>query len=371
MSLAPTVAPRASPLLDIPPEIGLEIVQLALIATPSSILVAVSKQFNALVCKIIYRTVVLDRLSRVARFHRTVRSKSPEFLETHVRALAVTCPSYSTEARVQLEGIVAACTGLRTIAIPRPGILTSALISATRPSELIIQKFDAMTPFEWDPPFAQALSDDPGAHLSQNITHLRICEPGAVWHSPLATLRFFGALAGLTHLALARHVSPDSFWRSNNDSVFVNEIRTLLAARASLKMLVVHLFPARWPKPTRVAASLCNHSCLCKALMRVADADKRLIVLATGWDTLVVLEESGGFSDFFMTASPEASHGNWSLGGSISFWENWRMSDKRVVSLATGWEPETLPDATKWTYPTVSNELVEGHNFWENWLTRE
>ncbi|KAF7351107.1 hypothetical protein MSAN_01673200 [Mycena sanguinolenta] len=201
---------RRSPLRDIPTEIGLEIVELALLFTSPTVLALVSKKFNALVCKIIYRTVVLDSLFRIALFHRTVSLKSSEFLATHVLALAVTSnTAYNTTARNQLEDIVAACTGLRTLAIPRPGILASSKTSRTRPIELIIQKFDAVTPFEWEPPFAQVAVDSPAPHLSQNLTRLRLCEPGEVFHSPLASLEFFGALPSLTHLALARHVNPE------------------------------------------------------------------------------------------------------------------------------------------------------------------
>ncbi|KAJ7270024.1 hypothetical protein B0H12DRAFT_1229281 [Mycena haematopus] len=360
---APPVMSRGSPLRDIPIEIGLEIIELSLLSTPPTTLALVSKRFNALVCKIIYRTIILDDIFRIALFHRTVSLKSPEFLSTHVLALAVTSRTrYTVEARNQLEYIVAACTGLRTLAIPRPAILASSMTSRTQPTELIIQKFDAVTPFEWDPPFAHDLVDSPAPHISQNLTHLRICEPGEVFHSPLASLEFFGPLAGLTHLALARHVNAENAERTLNDGVFVKEIQKILETRPSLEMLVVSLFPVRWPLSTRVATSLCGHSCICKALIRVANADKRLVILATGWDTLV--------PDHFSSLTfnhPHANHGSTRLGN-MSFWENWRMSDKRVVSFATGWEPEILlQDSRKWTYPTVPKELIGGHNFWENW----
>ncbi|KAF7362258.1 hypothetical protein MVEN_00572200 [Mycena venus] len=357
MSSAPA---RASPLRDIPTEIGLEIVELALLSTPSTILALVSKKFNALVCKMIYKTVILDRLSRITLFHRTVLSKSLEFLGTHVLTLAVTSRSYTTEARIQLEQIVAACTGLRTLAIPRPGILASGVISRTRPIELIIQKFDAMTPFEWDPLFAQEIVVSPAARISQNLTRLRICEPGQVWHSPLETLEFFGSLPGLTHLALARHVNP---YGGLNDGAFVSEIRTLLETRPELKMLIVSLFPAAWPRQVPATFSLCGHSCICKALIRLADTDKRLVVLATGWDTLLEPDK-----DPRSPFPPHVNHGSARLGV-VSFWENWRMSDKRVVAFTTGWEPEIVADAVKWTYPTVPTELSDGSNFWGNWLT--
>ncbi|KAJ7772113.1 hypothetical protein DFH07DRAFT_216502 [Mycena maculata] len=361
------VAQRA-PLLDVPTEIGLEILELALIATPSAAatLATVSKRFSALVANIIYKTVILGSLEAIALFNRTVRSKPAIFLETHVRTLAITCSSsYDTKARVQLEEIVAACTGVRILAIPRPGILTSALISRTRPAQLIIQNFDACTPFEWDPLFDQA-PESPAAHLSTPLTHLRICEPGIVWHSPGSTLDFFGPLPHLTHLALARSISPEPNF---NDRVFVQEICTILASRAGLKMLVVSIYPARWPKPTRAACSLCSHSCLCKALIRVSETDKRLVLLTAGWDTLVE-EDPFGFPDLRSTSPPFANHGSWRPGWR-SFWENWRMSDKRIVSLASGWEPEISPDAVRWMYPSLPVQLRERRNFWENWLVME
>ncbi|KAJ6497653.1 hypothetical protein C8R45DRAFT_983731 [Mycena sanguinolenta] len=359
------VVSRRSPLRDIPTEIGLEIIELALLSTSPSALALVSKKFNALVCKIIYRTVALDGLSRIAQFHQTVSLKSPEFLGTHVLALAVTSKTvYNTTARNQLEDIVAACTGLRTLAIPRPGILASSKTFRTRPIELIIQKFDAVTPFEWDPPFAKDMVDSPAPYISQNLSRLRLCEPGEVFHSPLASLEFFGPLPRLTHLALARHVNPD---RTYNDGVFVNEIRTILETRPRLEMLVVSLFPVRWPHPLRIANNLCGHGCICKALIRLADADKRLVILAAGWDAIVEKFPPG---DYFssLTSPPHANHGDTGLGN-MTFWENWRLSDKRVVSFATCWEPEVLQDAPRWTYPTVREELFGGHNFWENWAT--
>ncbi|KAJ6631601.1 hypothetical protein B0H10DRAFT_1753956, partial [Mycena sp. CBHHK59/15] len=224
----------------IPVDIGLDILELALIETPPTTLLLVSKAFNALVSTIIYKTVVLDSLQKVALFHRTIASKPPDFLATHVKTLAVTAERYTSEARTQLEDIIAACNGLRTLVIPRPGVLAATRDPRATPTELVIQKFDAVTPFEWDPPFAHA-AERPAAHLSAALTHLRVCEPGDVWHAPRAMLEFFGALPRLTHLTLARHVNAPN---EQNDDVFVVDVRALLEARPALQMLVVSLFPA-------------------------------------------------------------------------------------------------------------------------------
>ncbi|KAJ6589879.1 hypothetical protein DFH09DRAFT_1140338 [Mycena vulgaris] len=363
----PLVASRtlAAPLLAMPAEIGLEIMELALMDTPARTLAVVSKSFSALVSNIIYKTVVLGSLSAIALFHRTVRSKAPEFFEKHVRTLAVTAPDYNPMARAQLEEIVAACSGVRTLAIPRPGILVSPLTPQISLHELTLEKFDAMTPFEWDPQFGVA-AQSPAAHLSARLTHLRICEPTDAWHSPLETLEFFGALPDLTHLALARAITRQDFSMHPNDGVFIAEIGALLARRPPLRMLVVSLFPARWPKPTRAACSLCHPACLCKALGRLARADRRLVVLIAGWDTLVE-QDDRGVPEFDSTAPRHVNHGS-GRPGCVNFWDNWRMSDKRMVSLAAGWEPEVLPGAVPWSYPAVPIHLRERHVFWGNWM---
>ncbi|KAJ7686524.1 hypothetical protein B0H17DRAFT_1071863 [Mycena rosella] len=368
----PAVASGRAPLLEMPAEIALEIMELALINTRMSTLAIVSKKFSALVSNIIYKTVVLRSLEAITLFHRTVRSKAPGFLYAHVRALTVCAPYYDSMARAQLEEIVAACSGVRTLAIPRPGILASPLISWTIPSdtsfELILEAFDAVTPFMWDPLFDVAAAS-PAAHLCARLTHLRICQPTTLWHSPLETLAFFGPLPRLTHLALARALCRQDALSHPNDGAFLAEVRALLARRPPLRMLVVSLFPARWPKPTRAACSLCHPACLCRALGDLARADRRLVLLTVGWDTLVE-EDPLGNPDFEGTAPPYANHGG-GRPGCVSFWDNWRMSDKRTVSLATGWEPEILPDAVEWSYAAVPDQLRGRHNFWEHWLVPE
>jgi len=78
-------------------------------------------------------------------------------------------------------------------------------------------------------------------------------------------------------------------------------------------------------------------------------------------------EDPFGHPDFQSTSPPFANHGS-GRPGFKSFWESWRMSDKRVVSLTTGWEPEVSKGAVQWTYLSLSTELRQRTDFWENWL---
>jgi hypothetical protein len=284
LSLALIAASKTAPLLDIPTELGLEILELGLTHTTFSTLAAVSKAFSALIASILYRHVVLDSLETMSYFYRTTKSKSPDFLDTHIKTLAVTIEPwrFTPAARRELESIIAACTGIRAVSVTRPGILAQSLSHLrphyTFPSEVTIQAFDAITPFEWECSDG-ATPPCPAAHLSSSLTHLRISEPGDTWHSPLSILAFFGSTPHLTHLSLARRMDANT----DNDQVFVDEVSVLLASRANLRMLVVRIFPAQWPyyfDPTVTAVD----SSIWAALESVAAADTRLILVPAGFD---------------------------------------------------------------------------------------
>ncbi|KAK7057579.1 hypothetical protein R3P38DRAFT_2841834 [Favolaschia claudopus] len=310
LSLALVAASRTAPLLDIPTELGLEILELALTHTPFTILFAVSKSFSALISTILYRHIVLDSLQTLSLFSRTAKSKSPEFLDAHIKTLTVEIEPwrFNAAARIELERVVAACTGLRALAVSRPGVLCHSLSYPTLPralpSEVTIQSFDAS---------AAPSASSHAAHLSASITHLRISEPGDTWHSPLSILAFFGSTPHLTHLALARRMDANI----DNDQVFANELRYLLANRRNLKMIVVRVFPAHWPQycddsyPGAAGTVSAESSSIWAALATVAEFDKRLILVSAGFKNRgvdsVVYEESvvprvgrrRGFSDFW------------------------------------------------------------------------
>ncbi|KAJ6589878.1 hypothetical protein DFH09DRAFT_1027015 [Mycena vulgaris] len=282
LSLALVAPSRAPPLLDIPTELGLEILELSLTHTSFTTLSAVSKAFNALISSILYRHVVLHSVETTSLFYRTVKSKSPLFLETHIKTLAITIEPWrvTPTLRIELERIIVACTGLRAISVPRPGILAEPLSRhRTLPSEVTIQSFDTTALLGWERPFAHPTvsTHDSAPHLSASITHLRISEPGDAWHSPLSILEFFGNTPHLTHFALARRMDANT----DNDEIFVDEVCALLASRPRLKVLVVSVYPAQWPcysDHTVPAAS----STIWTALSSVAEADTRLVLVEAG-----------------------------------------------------------------------------------------
>lgn len=310
LSLTLVAASRSAPLLDIPIELGLEILGLGLTHTPFSTLASVSKAFCALVSTILYRDVIIDSVESMSLFFRTTKSKSPEFLNTHVKTLAITIEPWrftSATTRIELEGIVAACTGLRALSVTRPGILGKPLshhngaLHRVLPSEVTIQSFDAAPPFEWVRSATETTVPAPpgtAAHLSASITHLRISEPGDTWHSPLSILAFFGSTPHLTHFALARRMDANT----DNDQVFVDEVATLLASRRNLKMIVVRIFPAHWHHDAGSADS----SSIWSALASVAEADKRLVLVSAGFTWAHVpmprVGTPGEFSDFWQRA---------------------------------------------------------------------
>ncbi|KAJ7125125.1 hypothetical protein C8R44DRAFT_782387 [Mycena epipterygia] len=321
LSLALIGASRTAPLLDIPTELGLEILALSLTQTPIPTLAAISKAFSALISTMLYRNVVLDSLEAMSLFYRTTKSKTPDFLDTHIKTLAVTIEPwhFTSENRIELERIIAACTGLRALSVTRPGILAEPLsrhpLHRTLPSEVTIQSFDATAPFEWECSSARAAitappaTCSPAAYLSASLTHLRISEPGDAWHSPLSIVKFFGSTPHLTHLALTRRMDANT----DNDQVFVDELCTLLASRPNLRMLVVSIFPAQWPRyfdRTVPAAS----SSIWTALSAIAATDKRVILVAAGLE---------GQKDLVSWAHGPPTHKN--EARCRDFWEQCKM----------------------------------------------
>ncbi|KAJ7018352.1 hypothetical protein C8F04DRAFT_977400 [Mycena alexandri] len=319
-ALSLVLVAKSAPFLDIPAELGLEILELGLTHTPFSTLAVVSKTFHSLISTILYRHVVLDSVETLSLFARTVKSKSQHFLDAHIKTLAVTIEpwSFTSAKRIELEGTLASCTGLHTLFIPLPGILIKPLsrhpLHRALPSEVTIQSFDTAPLFEWDSGISA-----PAAHLSSSLTHLRISEPGDTWHSPLSILEFFGSTPHLTHFALARRMDANI----ENDQVFVDEMCTLLASRPNLKMLVVRIFPSQWPRYIDENVSPSSSS-IWEALSIVAEADQRVVLVAAGLD---------GPDDTVFWANVRTSYAV-RPDGLFNFWERSRIE----------WETQSTPD---------------------------
>ncbi|KAF7315123.1 hypothetical protein MIND_00026600 [Mycena indigotica] len=271
LSLALAAASKPAPLLDVPTELGLAILELALTHTPLRTLASLSRAFNTLIAAILYRQVILDTPQKLALFARTIRGKTPDFVESHVKTLAVTIEHwrFTPASNMDLETIIAVCSGVRILSLPRPRILALSRHSRILPSELTLQSFD----------LSSVESCSGGTlQMAHSLSHLRIAEPGDLWNSPLSILAFFGGVPHLSHLALARRMDANT----DNDVVFVDEVQAILESRPRLKMLVVRIFPAYFPL---YCGQGMESSSIWTALEVVAESDPRLMLVAAGQDT--------------------------------------------------------------------------------------
>nr|GAT57874.1 predicted protein [Mycena chlorophos] len=274
LSLGLAAASKHAPLLDIPLEVGLAILELGLAHTPSSTLASVSRAFSDIIACILYRNVVLDTPAKLALFARTVRGAPTTFIDTHVKTLAITLDwrSLSATSRMDIESVIAGCRGARILSLPRPGVLARAVSRDSRvlPTEITIQSFDL------DDDGSLAVSALP---LASSLTHLRVSEPGDTWQSPLSILFFFGCGPQLSYLALSRRVHANE----DNDAVFVDEVQTILESRPRLKMLVVRVFPAYFPFYCGSSTPL-EESPIWESLSVVAERDPRLVLVTAGFE---------------------------------------------------------------------------------------
>ncbi|KAF7298040.1 hypothetical protein HMN09_01025300 [Mycena chlorophos] len=341
------------PFESVPNEILLEIIEFALAnGTFAGDIACVCRPFGSLIDHIVYKTVVLNSAARIARFCYTARARRQAFMTRHVRRLVVSAPDcFTVEVRSQLETILSVCRGVQAMAIPRPAILVAPdVVSQTRLNELTIQQFDAMTPFEWDPQFGEA-GASPAAHLTRQISHLRVCEPAAapLFHPPAEIIEFFGPLENLTHLALAcRSTQP-----LHKSRIFLQDIQELLLARPALRVVVVSIFG-------HDRRRLCGTECLCTALQGLRD--RRVVVLAGshGFGALGAARNKG----FSMPLT-----GSGHRAAAFQFTEEATLT-------ATGdpvvWE-NPGPDASwehspaKWSYWDIPVEIQEGREFWDRW----
>lgn len=256
---------------DLPAEIIMHILELALLHDRPRDLASISQIIRHFVNTIIYRAVVLDSPHAISLFHRTASSPRSSHLLAHVKRLAITWePEYfSPSTEQQLRGIVARCPSLRAVAVPsccQINISPSGTIHHDGPSELTIQSFEDFA--NSDPLSALPLLP---VYFSTSLTHLRICEPSNTWQSPLSIVAAFHDAPNLTHLQLARRADSNE----DNDVVFAEDIAYLLATRKNLKMVVVSIFGGLM----RASPVALHESSIWMLVSKLQEVDPRVVVI--------------------------------------------------------------------------------------------
>lgn len=264
-SLSLLASVRPAPILKLPSELIVSILELALQECSPGGLATVCGVMRNLVNLVIYRTVILDSFQTISLFHRTTSSKANPL--SYVKKMAIT---WNPEHRPQclsneLQEIVSACSALRSLEIPslRQTVGIAALapaIDCEGPTELVIQTFDTCNNH---PASCQSLSN--------SLTRLRICEPCMTWYSPSSILASFGSLPHLSHLQLARRTHSNE----DNDQLFIDDIRNLLKVRRSaLKMLIITIFNSQPWLPNEVVYD----SHIWQLVCTVCNEDERVVL---------------------------------------------------------------------------------------------
>jgi hypothetical protein len=260
----------SAPLFNLPAEIIIHILELALRNDRPRALALISHAIRHFVNIIIYRTVVLDDPRTTTLFHRTASCRQSSHLLTHVKRLAVTWePEYfSPRTEQQLRKITAQCLSLRTVALPSSGQINISpsgnLPPHDGPTDLTIQCLGDSDPLSSELPILPA-------YFSTSLTHLRICEPSNTWQSPLAIVASLHDTPNLTHLQLARRADSNE----DNDVIFTEDIAHLLATKKNLKMVVVSIFGGY----LRSSSDALRESSIWMLVSKLQEMDSRLVVV--------------------------------------------------------------------------------------------
>lgn len=179
----------------------------------------------------------------------------------------------------------------------------------------------------------------PSGHASEvldNLTHLRLAEPGHMFVSPSSFLTALGPLSHLTHLHLNRRASANE----DNDIAFVQDCEDVLRRKEGLKMLVVSVFLPFYYSMTAPALPAgggadedaemremdeekareatmereCVESSLWRMLQELKAKDERLVIIQgqegawrKEWEGVRVIANATGAGDFWVRAKQRAA----------------------------------------------------------------
>ncbi|KIK67521.1 hypothetical protein GYMLUDRAFT_55274 [Collybiopsis luxurians FD-317 M1] len=264
------VSAKPSPLLNLPAELVLEILELVLADTKPSVLSTISRAISLLVDIILYRTVVLHSKESVTLFHRTTLSRPPAFFNSHVKKLVVSYKPQNGVSYERAQRAIAVCTGARSLILSMwfgADCLTSIMEKRADGgvSEITLQSPDGI-----QIPHAICKPSQLADSASESVSHLRISEPGEGWTSPEEILRAFGTLPNLTHLQLSRRVNSNV----ENDQKFEEQVRSILLTRPTLCTLAVVMIPQSWAPDENV-----EESDIWDMMRQVAELDSRLVLV--------------------------------------------------------------------------------------------
>lgn len=256
MSLISPCSP--SSILILPPELILEILEIATHANDPFALALVCKAISQFIDHILYRTVVLNSPKSIALFFRTTTTKPASFLPGLVTKISVTITELPSLAKAQLVAIVKACTG-------------SPIIDSTQSRQSNTVRFElhlkSYIDFSEESISTSSIFDDRPNPLSL-VTHLRICEPGYVWQAPSSLLPPY--TSNLTHL----HICRRAFANEDNDAEFLEDVKYFLKF-PEMKMLVVGIFPSFVTNDSEAL----DKSAIWQALQEMQAGEGRLFII--------------------------------------------------------------------------------------------
>jgi len=254
---------RPTPFLNLPAELVLDILELALSETKPSTLTTLSKVISYFVDIILYRTVVLHSKECITLFHRTTLSRPPTFFASHVKKLVVSYKPQNLISLQRAQQAISVCRGAPKLILSM-WFGMDCLASPMRDggvSELVLYSPNGMATESPRKNFPDSLGD--------SITHLRVCEPGEGWTAPEEIMCAFGSLRGLTHLQLARRINSNV----ENDRKFEEQVRAILQTRPSLSTLAVIIYPQPWAAEEDVC-----ESDIWTAMRELSEQDGRLFL---------------------------------------------------------------------------------------------